>query len=320
MSPASDPTLPVGTIIAQPASPVKEEPTVPPPGERQKAPRLALVLAGGGSRGMAHIGVLKVFKAAGIPVDFVAGSSMGALIGGLYAAGMEPVEIERLALSGKLKKAFFPLPLALQAAVTLPRYCLLRFFFIKPKIGLYSGKSIANFVRTNLSQGSSNIENLKIHFAAISINLKDTRPVWQTTGDLGEAIEASCSVPFFYQPVGRENMLLVDGGLRSNLPTAAGNSMGSPIVIGVKLHSFLESVDDKDINTLLRYADRLTSVVMAEIEGKAVDGADLLIEPKVQYMALFSFKRESVKRAIAAGEAAAWKIVPQIKTRLQSGD
>ncbi|MBS1994858.1 MAG: patatin-like phospholipase family protein [Cyanobacteria bacterium SZAS LIN-2] len=308
---------PPGAIIAQPAAPVQDATPVVVPGDAPKVPRLALVLAGGGSRGVAHIGVMKVFKAAGIPVDFVAGSSMGALMGALYAAGVDPEDIEKLVLSGKLRKAFLPVPLGMQATVVVPKYLLLRMMFFKPKIGLYSGKSISRFVHNSLPEHVRNIEDLKTHFAAIAINLDDTRPVWQTTGDVGEAVRASCTVPFFYQPVSRDNMVLVDGGIRSNLPTAAGMSMGSPIVICVKLHSFLESVDKKSNDTCLRYADRLTSILMAEIESKAVGQADLLIEPKVQYMALFSFSKANLKRAIAAGEEAAWKMVPQIKARLQ---
>ena len=316
--PESNPSLPSGTIIAQPTKPVRDDPPAALPGDLQKVPRLALVLAGGGSRGAAHIGVLKVFKAAGIPIDFVAGSSMGALLGGLYAAGLDPSELERLALDGKLGKAFFPVPITVQAAIAVPRYCILRLFFIKPKIGLYSGKSISKFVHNNLPRDVRNIEDLKIPFAAIAINLKDTRPVWQTTGDLGEAVQASCSVPFFFQPTRRENALLVDGGLRSNLPTAAGKSMASPIVIGVKLFSFLQSEDKGSIDTCLGYADRLTSIVMAEMEDKAVGQADLLIEPQVQYVSVFSCDKKTVKRAIAAGEVAAWKMVPQIKARLRA--
>ncbi|MBX9725234.1 MAG: patatin-like phospholipase family protein [Candidatus Obscuribacterales bacterium] len=314
--PLRDMTLPVGSIIAQPAQPVKEPTQSEHSGQR--TPRVALVLAGGGTRGVAHIGVLKALQAAGIPIDFVAGSSIGSVIGGLFAAGVAPAEMERLVLSGKLRKAFFPVPFKLQAALYVPRYCLLRLFLQKPDIGLYSGKSIAKFIRNNVPKNIRNIEDLKTPFSAISINLNDSRPVWMTSGDLSQAIQASCSVPFMYRPVKESNRLLVDGGLRANLPVAAGNALGSPIVIAVKLHSFLDTVDARNVDTHIEYADRVVSIMMAEIEESAVNKADLLIEPKVHYMSMYSYDKVSLKQAILDGEEAAQQMIPKIKARMRA--
>ena len=138
---------------------------------------LALTLAGGGARGAAHIGVLKVLEAAGIRPDVIVGNSIGAMIGGLYAAGVPVSEIERLALSGELEKAYFPNNRKVQSVLYCGPYALARAVLIHPQIGLFSGKSIAKFVNKHLPKGITKIEDMPIRFAAAAVDLTTTRAV-----------------------------------------------------------------------------------------------------------------------------------------------
>jgi NTE family protein len=277
--------------------------------------RIALTLAGGGARGVAHIGVLRVLEKEGIKPDFIAGTSMGAVVGSLYCAGVPLDEIERLVLSGKMEKGFLPSGLKWQAAKYVPLYLLKRAFQIKPLIGLYSGKSIAKFINKNVPTTSKNIEDLKIPFAAIGTNLLDTRPYWITKGDIGKAVQASATMPFVYRPVETEGRLVVDGGMRTTLRDIAKAS-GARTIVAVKLQSMLDATSDKPVRTLLGYAERLTTMVLAEIESRAVAGADVIIEPDVKGSTMGSFAREDVLRSIQAGEDAARKLIPQIRTQL----
>lgn len=160
------------------------------------------------------------------------------------------------------------------------------------------------------------IEDLKTPFAVTALNLIDTKPVWITEGNIADAVQASCTIPFMYRPMDRDGQQLIDGGIRANLPTKVAGVVGAPIVVAVKLHSYLEKVTKNSFNTPLDYADRLTSILMSEIEGKAIADADVLIEPKVQYMNIHSFDKEEMRKAIAAGEEAARAAIPDIRRRL----
>lgn len=283
-----------------------------------KNPRLALILAGGGARGAAHIGVLKVFEREKIHVDFLVGSSVGALVGSLYCAGVSARDIEELVLSNQLKKAFYPIPFKLKAALGVPPYMLKRLVFIKPPIGLYSGNSIAKFIERNLPSGVEKIEQLKTPFAALTVNLGDTRPVWLDKGNIAKAVQASCSVPLLYRPVVTDGKLFVDGGLRNNLPTEPATAVGAQVVVAVKLHSFLKGNDQSKFNTFSSYGDQLLGILMAEIEDKPAGQADIVIEPNADKLNLHNFNRADLVEAIRSGEEAAEKAVPAIKARIKA--
>jgi NTE family protein len=279
-------------------------------------PRIALVLAGGGARGAAHIGVLKVMEREGIPVDFIAGASIGAVIGSLYSAGLPVRDIERLALNGELGHAFFPKPLWMKAAMNLPAHAAQRLLGLKPQVGLYSGRTIKNFVNKHVPANQRQIENLKTPFAAIGVNLLDTKPVWITSGDVGTAAQASSTVPMFYRPITVDGKRLMDGGVRTNLPTNAAQSAGADFVIAVRLHSKLDYDNPDQFKSFMRLADRTMSILMAEIEQKAIANADIIIEPDVDDATSYSFDREHLVKSIRAGEVAAEAALAQFKSKL----
>ncbi len=279
-------------------------------------PRIALVLAGGGARGAAHIGVMKVLEREGIKVDFVAGSSVGAVLGSLYSAGVSAVEIERLALSGELGKAFFPKPIWMKALMHLPAYGAQKLIGLKPQIGLYSGDTIRRFVNRHIPQNMRNIEDLKTPFAAIGVNVLDTRPVWITKGDVGTAVQASSTVPIFYRPINIDGKRFIDGGLRVNLPTNTAEAAGANFVVAVRLHSKLDYDNADQFKTVMNLSDRALSIMLAEIEQKAVADADVMIEPDIDDATSFSFAPKQLAKSIRAGEIAAEAAMSKFRAKL----
>lgn len=310
--------------VEQPATPMIEQPATPkvqgvaPAAETAEHGRqqIALVLAGGGGRGAAHIGVLKVLERHGIKPDFVCGSSIGAVIGALYCAGLPVERIEELTLNGELKKGILPSGIKWQAVKALPLFALKSLLQLHPAIGLYSGKTVTKLIERNVPENERNIEDLKIPFAAIAVDMRNTRPVWITKGNLADAVRASASVPFVYKPVKMNGSLLVDGGIRENLPTEVAKAAGSRYVIGVRLHSTLEQKKHSDFTSFLDFSDRILTILMAEIESKSVAEANAVIEPEIKDTNTYSFSREDLSKAVLAGEEAAEKALPEILREL----
>lgn len=178
-------------------------------------PRLALALSGGASRGVAHVGVLKVFKEHGITVDCVAGTSAGALVGGAFAAGMSIGELE--ALGKSLRWRDF-------GRMTLSR------------LGVQSNERMEDYIRARFPH--TRFEDLPIPFAAVATDLRTGAAiVMRDRGDVAFAIRASCAVPGWYVPVtDAQGRQLVDGGLVSNVPTATARALGADIVVAVDVN------------------------------------------------------------------------------------
>lgn len=309
-----------GTSVRQPAQPEGGKDLLQVnSGKSAQLPKFAITLAGGGARGAAHIGVLKRLEAHGIRPDLVAGSSIGATIGALYAAGVPISEIERLALDGSMKKAYFPFPFLLKASGHIPVYFTKRLLRMKPMPGVYSGKSIAKFIRKTIPANVKDIEDMPTKFAAIAVNLLDTKTFWITKGDVGSAVQASSTVPGLYRPVDTGERLLIDGGLRSNLPSEVGKASGAPLVVGVVLHSILEAKSRESFSSILRYGERISSIFMTELEMKAINDVDVVIAPDVEEISVSDFNQDQLARAIQEGEQAAEKMMPQIMERLRRG-
>jgi NTE family protein len=280
-------------------------------------PQLALTLAGGGARGGAHVGVLKVLEAYGIKPDLVTGASMGAVVGSLYCAGVPTAQIERMFLDGTVKKAFLPTPIPIQALKWIPAYSLQRLFGKKPQIGLYSGDRIARMMKRALPPDRQLIERFPRPFSAISVNVLDSRPVCTSKGSAPDAVRAGATVPFIYRPVLQDGKELVDGGVRANLPTHPAAASGAPVIVAVRMYGSLKSETREKYETLKTYADRILSLLLAQIESDATANADIVIEPEIPEMHLYDFDPEIEKRAIYAGEQAALKAMPKILAKLR---
>jgi len=172
-----------------------------------------LALSSGGARGAAHVGVLKVLKESGIEPDVIAGSSMGAEVGGIYASGIELGELETSWRSSSFGHVFRTL---------LPTI---------PWSGWSSGNGITRFLQRLI--GSQRIEDLSVRYAAMATDLRSGEPFAITHGPLVDAIRASVSVPGLFNPVWIDGHLLIDGGVSNPMPVDVARQLGSDIVIGV---------------------------------------------------------------------------------------
>lgn len=175
--------------------------------------RIGIALASGGSRGCAHSGVLRVLEREGIPIAAVAGTSIGALVGGVYAAGIPADHIQREWLEADLPRV---------VRAFLPGF---------PRAGLSSGREMERYIRSLI--GDVRFEDLPIPFAAVACDLNTGEAIVLQSGPLAKAIRASASIPGVFHPVRWDGRLLVDGGLVDPLPIRVCRQLGADVVIGV---------------------------------------------------------------------------------------
>jgi len=179
------------------------------------APKIGLALGSGSARGWAHIGVIKALTEAGIHVDYVAGTSVGAVVGAVYASGrIDSFKDVVLQLDWKKIASFLDV--------------------VFPKSGLIDGNRIAEFIRSHV--GEKNIEDLSLPFCAVSTDLATGNEVVFQDGDIIEAVRASISVPGVFTPVRKSGAILVDGGLVNPVPVSVVRKMGADLVIAVDLN------------------------------------------------------------------------------------
>ena len=186
-----------------------------------KKKKIGLALGSGAARGLAHIGVLKVLTANQIPIDFIAGSSMGALIGALYAGGLSVEQLQEIACNTDWK---------LTAKMFTPTL---------PWSGLVEGNRIRQFIQTLV--GDRNFTDLKLPFAAVATDIQTGEQIIIENGSLVEAVRASISIPGIFTPVRHQNRFLVDGGVVNPVPTDVVRNMGADIVFAVNVASSLDA-------------------------------------------------------------------------------
>jgi len=278
-------------------------------------PRVAIALGGGAVRGAAHIGVLRVFEKEGIPVDFVAGTSMGAIVGGLYAAGLSLDEIEKRLRDKSLLHAYDTIPLGLRMAL-IPILATPRLFGAHPYEGLYRGNRFAKYINKAVPENMRLVENLKIPFCAVSCNLLDGKVYGLTRGNLGRALQSSSAIPVYRKPVPFEGKLFVDGGILENLPTQHARAFNANIVIAVDVDPKLPQVSEDSFRKIGSVSNRTTDMMLDRLDEEERKLADILIQPDVTGISLFARDVRDVDRAIHAGEEAARAALPKIREAL----
>ncbi|MDR3765340.1 MAG: patatin-like phospholipase family protein [Acidobacteriota bacterium] len=252
-------------------------------------PRVALALSGGGPVGLAHIGVLEYFEEHHIPVDAIAGSSMGALIGGLYATGHSPREIERIMQQNevlgalRLGTAYGDLPAAERnLRAEAPGDLALR---LGGGLSLPAGLTAAEPADLLLSRlvlsysGVDDFSQLPTAFRCVATRLQTGQPEVLKSGNLARALRASMSVPGLFSPVDWNGHALVDGGLVNNLPVDVARAMGAEVVIGV--HFDLPIPQEKRLHSLDSVLMQSVSVAVAFNEREALHSADLILAPSL---------------------------------------
>lgn len=249
-----------------------------------KPASVALVLGGGGCRGYSHTGVLKALEAAGHRPDLIVGSSVGSLVGALYASGMTASDLERDGRS--------------LDANTLRSWSW-------PSLGIFSGAAIARFVRARTSKGT--IEDLDIRFAAVATDLSSGELVVLYRGDVGRAVQASGSLPGLFEPVRIEGRLCVDGNLAAPVPVSVARRLGAARVVAVDI-TFppAEASLGNPIDALYQGFSILTRR-LAQAERKT---ADVVIEPPIPVHN--DMLPATLAAMIDAGEKATLAVMPSI--------
>ncbi|MBP7798023.1 MAG: patatin-like phospholipase family protein [Thermoanaerobaculaceae bacterium] len=275
-------------------------------------PRIGLVLSGGGALGLAHIGVLKVLEELHVPVDCVAGTSMGAIVGGLYAAGYAPEEIERLAYELPWNRLIEDQPdrrhLPYRRKVDDQTYLTpiqlgLSGGRLRMPSGLIAGHRLGIELRllTLRVLGSDDFDRLPLPFRAVAADIGTGEMVVLRRGELARAMRASMAVPGVFSPVELDGRLLVDGGVVDNLPVDQARAMGADIVIAVDVGTPMAAKrrPDSIASILSRTTDMLTRVNVERM----LPSVDLLIQPEVRTFGLLDF--DQGREILPKGETAA---------------
>jgi NTE family protein len=273
--------------------------------------RTGLVLSGGGARGLAHIGVLKELEARNIPIHAIAGTSMGAVIGGLYAAGYSAAELEKIALELDWQTTLGDDPL--REDIPFRRKQDDRDFLVKQRLsfdrgrpnlplGLLQGQNLGLVLETLLvhTNDIDDFDSLPIPFRAVATNIATGEAVVFDHGHLPLAIRASIALPGFFAPVRVDGQLLVDGVLVKNVPVDVARAMGVDRLIVVDIGTPLKSAEQ--LNSILDVMDQTTSLLTRTNTQEQLDTLgpqDLLLQPELSAMGFSSF--EEVAFAIQAG-------------------
>lgn len=288
----------------------------------QSRPRIGLVLSGGGARGIAHIGVLKVIEEMQIPIDFITGTSMGAIVGGLYAAGMSPGELEKLVTSMDWDNSFTDMPttdeLAFRRKEDSQRYKInvdLSYQdgkFSMPK-GLIQGQNLNLLLKKLLlhTSGIKDFDNLRIPFRAIAADIETGNQVVLSSGDLALAIRASMSIPGILAPVEINNQMLVDGGIANNLPVNVARQMGAEVLIVVDIGTPLRSKEKLSSATSIT-TQLMTILIQKNVQAQLSElkAYDILIQPVLGDIGSADFSNAAV--AVKIGYDAAKRTTDKI--------
>ena len=315
-----------------------EEESTPEP--KKKRPTVGLVLSGGGAKGMAHIGVLKMLEQLDIPVDYVVGTSIGSIMAGFYSLGYSADELDSLVRSQdwdllmKDKKErrnisydnkkdddrfLFTFPFMNHRSLTDETTAnaanrnkgLLR----NMPSALVSGHNLDQLF-TKLSVGYQDdidFNTLPIPFACVAVDLNTKEEVVFHSGNIVTAIRASMSIPGYFAPVEVGEKFLIDGGMLNNLPVDVVKEMGADYVITVDLHHFKKTRVDTD-QTIPEMVATMLSMMNGEKYQSGRAASDIIIEPNTSAYGVLAFDEISVDALIDSGRVAANRVLPQLRS------
>jgi len=257
-----------------------------------KRPKIGLALGSGGARGLAHIGVIKVLEEHHIRIDFISGSSIGALIGGFYAAGLNIKKMEEIALETNWRRMFS---------------------LVDPKLnqGLIGGEKVKTFIENYIN--GKKIEDCAIPFAAVATDIKTGEIAVLRNGEMSQAIRASISVPLVFKPTEINGRILADGGLSAPVPVEIVKDMGADIVIAVNLDKHYQ--DEKWEPVWYNIADNSLDILRHHLALSNVATADIVIDINVGENYWYQFINGQDK--ILTGEKATREILPKLQEILE---
>lgn len=252
--------------------------------------KLGLALSGGGSRGAAHVGVLRVLEQARIRPDFIAGTSCGAIVGAFYAAGV-PLS-RQLAFADQL------------------RWRSLRMLGI-PRMGFFHSGEMERFLRKAI--GDRRLEDLPIPVAVVATEFRTARPVVIREGLIAHALSASSAIPVIFSPVLDGDTVLVDGGLTDNLPVQVCRGMGADIVLAVRVVSGFH--EHRRYRNLFDVAMGTLDLLVKESTERGSEAADLTLDPTVHHINPSDLSR--MLELVASGEACMRESLPRLRELLE---
>ncbi|KAA8735055.1 patatin-like phospholipase family protein [Acinetobacter qingfengensis] len=266
----------------------KKSSTVVTPTVKPRQPVIALALGGGGAKGFAHIGVIKVLESHGIKPQIVTGTSAGSFVGSLYASGKTPYQLQEIAL--KLEESDI-------RDLTVSRQ------------GFVIGQKLQDFVNRQI--GNKPIEKFPKRFIAVATALDSGKKTEFNRGNAGQAVRASCSIPNVFIPATIAGKQYIDGGLVSPIPVETARKMGADIVIAVDISARPKSGQSTNLWGLLDQTINIMGQSSIQYELKQ---ADIVIKPAVGHLGVLDLKARN--QSILAGEQAAQQQIPQIKKKL----
>jgi NTE family protein len=258
------------------------------PEPRAKAePKVALVLGGGSAKGFAHVGVLRALEKEKIPIHMIVGTSVGSLIGGLYAANPDSFQLE-------------------WTAFKINRGDILDFSVASSKMGPVQGTKLEYFVEQNAKVKT--VETTKIPFYPVATDLNTGETVTLEKGSLARAVHASSAIPGIFVPVKFGNRLLVDGGVTNNIACEVARAKGADVIIAVNLQ---RDVRDTDITSVIDVIAQSISIMMHTNSKTKLAHADVILEPDTKGISMFDFTQK--KALMEEGIRSAEKAMPKIK-------
>ena len=286
--------------------------------QEQKRPKIGLVLSGGGAKGFAHIGVLKVIEEAGVKIDYIGGTSMGAVVGGLYASGYNATQIDSIFHKvnfdellndyiPRSAKSFYEKRNDETYAITLP--------FSNFKVGIPQAlsKGLYNFnLLSRLTRHVRQVNDfnqLPTPFLCIGTNIETGQQVVLNKGNLAQAMLASAAFPTLFTPIEIDGQLLIDGGVANNFPVDEVKNLGADLIIGVDVQDGLW--DKAQLKNATKILVQITNLHSIEQMKNKIKGTDIYITPDIKNFGVLSFDRG--REIIQRGEEAAFAAYEKIK-------
>jgi NTE family protein len=280
---------------------------------KKKKPKWALVLMGGGSRGLAHIGILDVLQKNGLTPDIIVGTSMGAVIGGLFASGISPTKLKEIAndfnLNNFIERPNLPI-LSKKSHISILDFLMLESYKSKllKKLGLNREDKMEAYLRNLI--GEICIEELPVKFACNAVDLISGREIIFEKGKLYKALRATMSLPILFEPTSIDDMLLLDGGVLNNAPVGIARNLDANKVILVDVHKDLKEIPAAEIKNTFQLLHRMVETMVAYKTEEKIKKADLVIRVDLEIDAL---DYSDYFRIVETGENIANENIDKIK-------
>jgi NTE family protein len=260
---------------------------IEPAPETKKEPKIALVLGGGSAKGFAHVGVIRILEQEKIPIHMIVGTSVGSLIGAIYASNPDSFQLE-------------------WATFKIERGDILDFSIVNSKLGPVQGARLETFVEQTAK--AKKVEDTKIPFYPVATDLNTGEAVTLEKGALARAVHASAAIPGIFVPVQFGNRTLVDGGVTNNIACDIARSKGADIVIAVNLQRDIKAAE---MSSVIDVIAQSITIMMRENSKIKLQQADIIIEPDTKGVSVFDFSQK--KLLVEEGMKATRQALPKIR-------